>query len=166
MNLRVFMLCGSFRPLGFAGNGGILLLGPGGEEHAGPHDRPGHDPAAARPVHPRPARHPRLIPVHCLVWRSWYRCDPGPAGGGDAPSLTGKTPAAGVSVAVTDSASFARGAGLFRAVASARPPAADQMSRRSRRPLTRCPGAAAQVDDLPGPARISADDMTCQAGWG
>lgn len=36
---------------------------------------------------------PRLIPVHRLVWRSWYRCDPGPGGGGDAPSLTGKTPA-------------------------------------------------------------------------
>jgi hypothetical protein len=36
---------------------------------------------------------PRLIPVHRLIWRSWYRSDPGPAGGADAPRPAGKTPA-------------------------------------------------------------------------
>ncbi len=36
---------------------------------------------------------PRLIPVHRLIWRSWYRTDPGPASGPDAPSPAGKTPA-------------------------------------------------------------------------
>ena len=36
---------------------------------------------------------PRLVPVHRLIWRSWYRADPGPASGPDAPSPAGKTPA-------------------------------------------------------------------------
>ena len=36
---------------------------------------------------------PRLIPVHRLIWRSWYRSDPGPASGPDAPSPADKTPA-------------------------------------------------------------------------
>jgi hypothetical protein len=36
---------------------------------------------------------PRLIPVHRLIWRSWYRTDPGPATGPDAPRPAGKTPA-------------------------------------------------------------------------
>jgi hypothetical protein len=36
---------------------------------------------------------PRLIPVHRLIWRSWYRSEPGPAAGGDAPRPAGKTPA-------------------------------------------------------------------------
>jgi hypothetical protein len=36
---------------------------------------------------------PRLIPVHRLIWRSWYRSDPGPAGGADAPRPADKTPA-------------------------------------------------------------------------
>jgi Cytochrome b(N-terminal)/b6/petB len=36
---------------------------------------------------------PRLIPVHRLIWRSWYRTDPGPVSAQDAPSPAGKTPA-------------------------------------------------------------------------
>ena len=36
---------------------------------------------------------PRLIPVHRLIWRSWYRTDPSPASGPDVPSPAGKTPA-------------------------------------------------------------------------
>jgi Cytochrome b(N-terminal)/b6/petB len=36
---------------------------------------------------------PRLIPVHRLIWRSWYHIDPGPASDQDAPSPAGKTPA-------------------------------------------------------------------------
>ncbi len=36
---------------------------------------------------------PRLIPVHRLIWRSWYRTDPGPPDGADAPRPAGKTPA-------------------------------------------------------------------------
>jgi len=36
---------------------------------------------------------PRLIPVHRLIWRSWYRTDPGHASGPDAPRPAGKTPA-------------------------------------------------------------------------
>jgi hypothetical protein len=36
---------------------------------------------------------PRLIPVHRVIWRSWYRTDPGPASAADAPSPAGKTPA-------------------------------------------------------------------------
>ena len=36
---------------------------------------------------------PRLIPVHRLIWRSWYRTDPGPASGQDASRPAGKTPA-------------------------------------------------------------------------
>ena len=36
---------------------------------------------------------PRLIPVHRLIWRSWYRSDPGPAGGADAPRPADKAPA-------------------------------------------------------------------------
>jgi hypothetical protein len=36
---------------------------------------------------------PRLIPVHRLIWRSWYRTDPGPASGEDVPRPAGKTPA-------------------------------------------------------------------------
>jgi hypothetical protein len=36
---------------------------------------------------------PRLVPVHRLIWRSWYHTDPGPASGPDAPSPAGKTPA-------------------------------------------------------------------------
>jgi hypothetical protein len=36
---------------------------------------------------------PRLIPVHRLIWRSWYRTDPGPASGPDTPRPAGKTPA-------------------------------------------------------------------------
>jgi hypothetical protein len=35
---------------------------------------------------------PRLILVHRLVWRSWYRTDPGPASAPDAPRRVGKTP--------------------------------------------------------------------------
>ena len=37
---------------------------------------------------------PRLIPVHRLVWRSWYHTDPAPTGGPDAPRPSDKTPAA------------------------------------------------------------------------
>ena len=36
---------------------------------------------------------PRLIPVHRLIWRSWYRSEPGPAASGDAPRPADKTPA-------------------------------------------------------------------------
>ncbi|HEY6788948.1 MAG TPA: cytochrome b N-terminal domain-containing protein [Trebonia sp.] len=36
---------------------------------------------------------PRLIPVHRLIWRSWYRTDPGPASGQDVPIPAGETPA-------------------------------------------------------------------------
>jgi hypothetical protein len=36
---------------------------------------------------------PRLIPVHRLIWRSWYRSEPGPADGRDAPMPASKTPA-------------------------------------------------------------------------
>ena len=36
---------------------------------------------------------PRLIPVHRLIWRSWYRSEPDPAVGGDAPRPADKTPA-------------------------------------------------------------------------
>jgi hypothetical protein len=36
---------------------------------------------------------PRLIPVHRLIWRSWYRTDPGPASDQDTPRPAGKTPA-------------------------------------------------------------------------
>jgi hypothetical protein len=36
---------------------------------------------------------PRLIPVHRLIWRSWYRTDPGPASGEDVPRPADKTPA-------------------------------------------------------------------------
>ena len=32
-----------------------------------------HHGPALRPVHPRAARHPRLIPVHRLIWRGWNR---------------------------------------------------------------------------------------------
>jgi hypothetical protein len=35
---------------------------------------------------------PRLIPVHRLIWRSWYRSEPGPAGT-DTPRPADKTPA-------------------------------------------------------------------------
>ncbi len=35
---------------------------------------------------------PRLIPVHRLIWRSWYRTDQGPASGEDVPHPAGKTP--------------------------------------------------------------------------
>jgi hypothetical protein len=35
MDCGVFTLYGSFRPLGFAGTGKVLLLVRGGEEHAG-----------------------------------------------------------------------------------------------------------------------------------
>ncbi len=37
---------------------------------------------------------PRLIPVHHLIWRTWYRSEPGPAAGPDAPRPADKTPAA------------------------------------------------------------------------
>jgi hypothetical protein len=36
---------------------------------------------------------PRLIPVHRLIWRSWYHTDPGPPDGADAPRPADKTPA-------------------------------------------------------------------------
>ena len=36
---------------------------------------------------------PRLIPIHRLIWRSWYHTDPAPADGPDAPRPTDKTPA-------------------------------------------------------------------------
>jgi len=36
---------------------------------------------------------PRLVPVHRLIWRSWYRSEPGPGAGGDAPRPADKTPA-------------------------------------------------------------------------
>jgi hypothetical protein len=36
---------------------------------------------------------PRLIPVHRLIWRSWYRSEPGRTGGGQAPRPADKTPA-------------------------------------------------------------------------
>src|SRR5580704_2968117 len=36
---------------------------------------------------------PRLIPVHRLIWRSWYHTDPGRVAGGDAPRPADKTPA-------------------------------------------------------------------------
>ena len=36
---------------------------------------------------------PRLIPVHRLIWRSWYHTDPGPPDGADAPRPVDKTPA-------------------------------------------------------------------------
>jgi hypothetical protein len=36
---------------------------------------------------------PRLIPVHRLIWRSWYRSEPDPAHGQDAPRPADKTPA-------------------------------------------------------------------------
>jgi hypothetical protein len=36
---------------------------------------------------------PRLIPVHRLIWRSWYHTDPGSAGGPDLPRPAGQTPA-------------------------------------------------------------------------
>jgi hypothetical protein len=36
---------------------------------------------------------PRLIPVHRLIWRSWYHTDPGRAAGGDAPRPADKAPA-------------------------------------------------------------------------
>jgi len=38
---------------------------------------------------------PRLIPVHRLIWRSWYHTDPAPADGADAPRPSDKTPADG-----------------------------------------------------------------------
>jgi hypothetical protein len=36
---------------------------------------------------------PRLIPVHRLIWRSWYHTDPGSASGTDTPRPADKTPA-------------------------------------------------------------------------
>jgi hypothetical protein len=36
---------------------------------------------------------PRLIPVHRLIWRSWYRSEPGRVAGGEAPRPADKTPA-------------------------------------------------------------------------
>jgi hypothetical protein len=36
---------------------------------------------------------PRLIPVHRLIWRSWYHTETGPVGTGDAPRPADKTPA-------------------------------------------------------------------------
>jgi hypothetical protein len=36
---------------------------------------------------------PRLIPVHRLIWRSWYHTEAGPASGADAPRPSDKTPA-------------------------------------------------------------------------
>jgi hypothetical protein len=36
---------------------------------------------------------PRLIPVHRLIWRSWYRSEPGRTAGGEAPRPADKTPA-------------------------------------------------------------------------
>ncbi len=36
---------------------------------------------------------PRLIPVHRLIWRSWYHTDPDPADGPDTPMPAEKTPA-------------------------------------------------------------------------
>ena len=42
------------------------------------HDRPGHHLALFIPFIPGLRDIPRLIPVHRLIWRSWYRTDPGP----------------------------------------------------------------------------------------
>jgi len=36
---------------------------------------------------------PRLIPLHRLIWRSWYRTDPDPANGPDTPRPASQTPA-------------------------------------------------------------------------
>jgi hypothetical protein len=36
---------------------------------------------------------PRLIPIHRLIWRSWYHTDPAPDGGPDIPRPSDKTPA-------------------------------------------------------------------------
>jgi hypothetical protein len=36
---------------------------------------------------------PRLIPVHRLIWRSWYHTDPAPADSPDTPRPSDKTPA-------------------------------------------------------------------------
>ena len=77
MYLRAFMLYGSFRPLGFAGTGGILLLDPDGEEHAVYMTGLGRSCCWSSRSSLACATSPRLIPVHRLVWRSWYRCDPG-----------------------------------------------------------------------------------------
>ena len=36
---------------------------------------------------------PRLIPVHRLIWRSWYRSEPGRVADGEAPRPADKTAA-------------------------------------------------------------------------
>jgi hypothetical protein len=64
-------------PLGFAGTGGILLLDPDGEEHAVYMTGLGTIVLLVVPFIPGQRDIPRLIPVYRLVWRSWYRCDPG-----------------------------------------------------------------------------------------
>jgi hypothetical protein len=62
-----------------------LLLDPGGEEHAVYMHGLGTIVLLLVPLIPGLRDIPQPIPVHNLVWRSWYRCDPGSAGGGDAP---------------------------------------------------------------------------------
>ncbi len=56
-----------------------------------------HNCPAGRPTPCPGAAHglrdiPRLIPVHRLIWRSWYRSEPGRAADGEAPRPADKTP--------------------------------------------------------------------------